>query len=120
MPPPGAPMPPPNAPPPDGPPRSNDDLVRVINAQYPKFTSCYQFSESYMTGKSGSATIFFDVAPAGHVTRATSQPPPGFALPADTLADAKLHECLVRGFYELRFAPSREESAASFTFPFSR
>jgi hypothetical protein len=103
---------------PNLPPRSNDDIARVINAAYPTFTECYRQSESYMTAKSGTATIFFDIAPAGHVLRATPVAPPGIAPQPNPLNDARLDACLVRAFFGLKFPPARDESAASFTFSF--
>ena len=103
---------------PKPPPRSNQDISRVINAASPSFTACYQHSESYMTAKSGTVTIFFDVAPAGNVLRATDQAPPGIAPQPGPLHDARLTECLVRGFYGLKFPVARDETAASWTFSF--
>ncbi len=106
-------------PPPNAPPRTNDDIMRGVNAAYPRFTTCYRESESYMTGKSGNVTIFFDIAPHGHVTAASGQPPPGYVLEGRPLMDAKLTDCLVRRFYELRFSPASDASSASFLFTFA-
>jgi hypothetical protein len=71
-----------------------------------------------MTAKSGTATIFFDVAPAGNVLRATDQAPPGIPAQPNPLNDARLNACLVQGFYGLKFPPARDETAASWTFDF--
>jgi len=72
-----------------------------------------------MTGKSGTVTIFFDIVPAGNVTRATDQAPPGIAPQPAPLYDPKLVECLARGFYALRYRTASESTQASWTFKFS-
>jgi len=72
-----------------------------------------------MTGKSGNVTMFFDVAPAGNVVRATDQPPPGLVVQGSPLADLKLTECLAGRFFQLRFRTSSEATAASWMFTFS-
>jgi hypothetical protein len=77
-------------------------------------------SESYMSGKSGAVTIFFEVAPPGTVQSASDRPPPGAAAPAlAALSDPKLTECLITRFYTLRFRASSEHTPASWTFQFS-
>ncbi|MBK8997959.1 MAG: hypothetical protein IPM35_19720 [Myxococcales bacterium] len=108
--------------PPSGnlPDRRPEDISRGVNASTPRFTDCYQRSESFMLGKSGTVTIFFDIAPAGQVTRATDVAPPGIALPGAPLADPKLAECLSQGMLAVRFDPARDSTAASWTFQFSR
>ena len=111
--------PPPSGPPPTGPALRPDEIAQPINANYPSFTACYQRSESYMTGKSGTVTIFFDIVPAGNVTRATDQAPPGIAPQPAPLYDPKLVECLARGFYALRYRTASESTQASWTFKFS-
>lgn len=120
--PPPGPGPAPGPPPPTAnlPERRPEDISRGVNASYPRFTDCYQRSESYMLGKSGTVTIFFDIAPAGQVTRATDVPPPGVAVPGTPLADPLLSECLIQGFFAVRFDAARDSTAASWTFPFSR
>jgi len=45
-----------------GPPLGGEQIAPVINAAYPSFTTCYTHSESYMLGKAGSVTIFFEIA----------------------------------------------------------
>jgi len=100
--------------------RRPEDISRVINANMARFSDCYQRSESFMTGKSGNVTVFFDIAPSGQVTRATEIPPPGVALPGPLLVDANLARCLVQGMSTLAFDPARDATAASWTFPFSR
>jgi hypothetical protein len=73
-----------------------------------------------MVGKSGSVTIFFDIAADGRVLRATDQAPAGIAVPGSPLADPMLARCLSDGMLALRFDPARDATAASWTFPFSR
>jgi hypothetical protein len=90
-----------------------------VNAAYPAFTACYMHSESFMTGKSGTVTIFFDIAPQGHVLRAADQPPPGIAVAGSPLQDARLTACLVQRFWQLSFPPARDETAASWLFSFA-
>jgi hypothetical protein len=104
---------------PSGPPLRPDEISQVVNASYPSFTQCYMKSESYMLGKSGNVTIFFDVAPTGNVTRATDQAPPGVAVGGSPLADPKLVACLSQSFFALRFRQASEETAASWMFTFS-
>lgn len=109
----------PTGPQPSGPPLAPQEIADRVNASYPTFSQCYMRSESYMLGKSGNVTIFFDIAPAGSVVRATDQPPPGIAVGGSPLADAKLTQCLVSTFFGLAFRPSSEATAASFMFTFS-
>jgi hypothetical protein len=103
----------------NAPPRSNDDIARVINAAYPTFTDCYRHSEAYMTGRSGTVTVFFDIAPQGNVVRATDQAPPGIPPDSAPLNDARLTACLVQHFQRLTFPVARDESAASWLFSFA-
>lgn len=103
----------------NAPPRSNDDIARVVNAAYPTFTSCYRNSESYMTGKSGTVTVFFDIAPGGNVLRASDQAPPGIGPDASPLRDARLSACLVQHFHTLSFPIANDETAASWLFSFA-
>ncbi|MBI3205191.1 MAG: AgmX/PglI C-terminal domain-containing protein [Myxococcales bacterium] len=123
-PPPRYPGPPPAGPPPSPPPanlaeRRPEDIARVVEANTPRLSACYQRSESFMTNKSGTVTVFFDIEPGGRVSRATEQPPPGVAVPGSPLADPKLVQCLVQGMSALRFDPARDSTAASWTFRFS-
>jgi hypothetical protein len=114
------PAPGPTGPPPSGPPLRSDEISGVINASYPKFTDCYMRSESYMTGKAGTVTIFFEAAPAGNVASASDQAPPGATAPmGNALRDPKLTQCLVAGFFQLRFRTSSESTPASWTLQFS-
>jgi hypothetical protein len=77
-------------------------------------------SESFMGGRSGAVTIFFEVAPAGNVTSASDRPPPGASAPAlVALQDPKLVECLSQRFFGLRFRAASESTGASWTFQFS-
>ena len=99
--------------------RRPEDISRGVNASTPRFTDCYLKSESFMLGKSGTVTVFFDIAPAGQVTRATGAAPPGVVVPGAPLADAKLVECLSQGMFAVRFDPARDATAASWTFQFS-
>ncbi len=114
------PAPGPAGPPPSGPPLRSDEISSVINASYSKFTDCYMRSESYMTGKAGTVTIFFEAAPAGNVRSASDQAPPGAAAPmGNALRDPQLVQCLVAGFFQLRFRTSSESTPASWTFQFA-
>lgn len=120
------PPPPPQGPAGPGPAPANlperrpEDISRVVNANTPRWSDCYQRSESFMLGKSGSVTVFLDIAPNGRVTRATDVPPPGVAVPGTPLSDPKLAQCLVQGLLALGFDAARDATAASWTFPFSR
>ena len=117
-PPPGQPGGPPPARP-TGPPLNSNQISATVNAAYPTFTNCYMKSESYMTGRSGSVTMYFEVAQAGNVTRATDQLPPGVLQPASPLSDAKLNQCLAAVFQTLRFPAAGDTTQATWTFSFS-
>jgi len=111
---------PPSGPPPSGPPLRADEISSTIDGSYPSFTDCYMKSESFMLGRSGAVTLFFEVAPAGTVASASDRVPPGAAAPAlAPLQDPKLTECLVGRFFALRFRTSSESTPASYTFQFS-
>lgn len=99
--------------------RSREDISAAVTANGPRFTDCYRRSESFMLGKSGTATIFFDIAPQGQVVRAGDVPPPGIVLPGAPLGDPALHACLTQGIVATRFNAARDATAASWTFQFS-
>lgn len=118
--------PPPNAagpapgPPPSGPALRPDEISSTITASNATFSDCYMKSESFMGGRSGAVTIFFEVAPAGNVTSASDRPPPGASAPAlAALHDPNLNACLSQRFFSLRFRTSSESTPASWTFQFS-
>lgn len=110
---------PPAPPPAHLPPRRPEDIARIVEANTPRLSECYQRSESFMTHKSGTVTVFFDLDPGGRVTRATEVPPPGVGVPGSALVDPKLTQCLVQGMTGLRFDPAGDSTAASWTFRFS-
>lgn len=99
--------------------RRPEDISRVVNQHTAAFSDCYQRSESFMTGKSGKVTLFFEIAAEGRVLGASDAAPPGISPPGPVLVDAKLVECLSRNMLGLRFDPARDSTRASWTFPFS-
>ncbi|MBK7583865.1 MAG: hypothetical protein IPI67_27185 [Myxococcales bacterium] len=100
--------------------RRPEDVSRVVEAATPRFSDCYFHSESYMFGKSGTYTVFFDIDQAGVVTAATDVIPPGVTLPGAPLADPKLGQCLIAGMYNTPFGFARGPLRASWTFQFAR
>jgi hypothetical protein len=105
--------------PPTGPALSADQIRATVNAAYPSFTQCYMRSESFMTGRSGSVTMYFEAARAGNVTLATDRLPSGVAPAAGPLGDAALDQCLAGVFMGLRFPAAGDSTQASWTFNFS-
>ena len=99
--------------------RSREDISAAVTANTARFSDCYRRSESFVLGKSGTATIFFDIAQQGQVVRATDVPPPGITLPGVPLADRALHACLTQGIVAISFNAARDATAASWTFQFS-